>query len=212
MPATRYRRYQAHRPAARAACAFTAVLLLASLAACGGGDERETAASRERRGGDLVPSSVAEVDTSVADTTMASPTATMPATGRAATDTGMTAMSPPEEKPGSLETGSAAGSGQPEAAASSRPSGGMAAARRGRADDYGPYCVQVGSFRRIERAEERSRAVAAIGLETVIVDAVVDGVSWHRVWVPYLADLGAAGAVAERIERELGYDTLVRKE
>ncbi|MFO7654530.1 MAG: SPOR domain-containing protein [Candidatus Krumholzibacteriia bacterium] len=77
--------------------------------------------------------------------------------------------------------------------------------------DYGPYSVQAGAFRTMDRARRQEQTLANAGFETVIVSADVQGTTWYRIYVPYLPDLDAANSVAARIQRELGLQTLVRK-
>jgi cell division protein FtsN len=80
------------------------------------------------------------------------------------------------------------------------------------AGGYGPYCVQVGSFRRLGNAEKRQSELAAHGFEAVIVPADVYGEKYYRVWVPYLKSRDEAEMLGRRLQRELGLAYLVRQD
>ena len=77
---------------------------------------------------------------------------------------------------------------------------------------FGPYCVQIGTFLLPEDAQRRVAELAEIGVTATLVIAPADGKIYQRVYVPNLADAEEAKALGQRVESELGFAYLVRKE
>ncbi len=75
----------------------------------------------------------------------------------------------------------------------------------------GSYAVQVGAFERSVYADKRVAALGDAGISARIETAQVNGVTYHRVIVPGLPTLDEARSLAARVERDLGFATLVRK-
>jgi hypothetical protein len=190
------------------AAAWIGVLTAAVLFAAGCGGETETGSDQSRRS-DLVPESVSPADggvTAQADSLAEAGAGTLaelePAGGEATT---------PPASP-EAPVGEAGASQLPEVVPAVPPAGYRApGSAAGGPVGQGPYCVQVGAFRDAERAQQRRDQVVEFGLTAVLDEAKVDGVTYHRVIVPNLADLPTANNLADRLRRELGVEALVRK-
>ncbi len=80
------------------------------------------------------------------------------------------------------------------------------------ADDLGPYCLQVGSFRQVANADRRLARLSESGVHAVIETATVGGLRYHRVCVPNLPDQTAARRLGDTLYAEYGFAYLIRKE
>jgi len=76
---------------------------------------------------------------------------------------------------------------------------------------YGPYCLQVGSFQTTARAERRAAELEASGYTVKIVEAMVHGTQYYRVYLPNLPTEADAQHLGENLRQNLGFDYLVRK-
>jgi cell division protein FtsN len=97
--------------------------------------------------------------------------------------------------------------------AKTAPPGGVTGPRAMTAPvDLGPYCLQVGSFRRTLNAERRLARLAESGVNAFIEVATVGGLRYHRVCVPNLPDQAAARRLGDTLYAEYGFAYLIRKE
>jgi cell division septation protein DedD len=114
---------------------------------------------------------------------------------------------PPVSSPAGAKAEPAVTGTKPQAGQSrSATAGGLPAA----ASDYGPYCLQLGSFRHLQAAQKLAGELAAANLQAAIVEAEVNGELFHRVWVPHLESREDAARLGERLKAELGISYLVR--
>jgi len=84
-------------------------------------------------------------------------------------------------------------------------------AGRTRSDFLGPYCLQMGSFKSRNRAEQLAVELRNAGYAVEIVEATVGGILYHRVYLPNLPTRSDAEQLGERLKRSHGHDYLVRK-
>jgi len=110
----------------------------------------------------------------------------------------------PPPAPGKTTTG----------AASPAPPATSAAVRSSQPTDtarLGPYCLQVGSFKVRDRAEQRAAELENAGYIVEIVEATVTGTLYYRVYLPNLPTQLDAEQLGERLRRSHGFDYLVKK-
>lgn len=187
---TKYARDLCGRPR-RLPCATAALLLLGLglvVAGCGGGDEERAQPATDHSSDQWsAPLPAAVVDTPLvaeADSAAAGGYGEQPA------------AIPPAEPP--------AAAAAPAAAEPVRVVAG--------ADDLGPYCLQVGSFRQVANADQRLARLSESGVHAVIETATVGGMRYHRVCVPNLPDQTAARRLGDTLYAEYGFAYLIRKE
>ena len=195
---TKYARDLCARPC-RLPCAAAALLLLGLglvVVGCGGGDEERAQPATDHSSDQWsAPLPAAVIDTSlVAETDSA-----------AADGSGeQPAEIPPAEPPAAAAVPAGAAQPPPAAAEPVRVVAG--------ADDLGPYCLQVGSFRQVANAERRLARLSESGVHAVIETATVGGRRYHRVCVPNLPDQTAARRLGDTLYAEYGFAYLIRKE
>ena len=197
---TKYVRDLRGRP--RRSPGATAALLLLGLglvvAGCGGGDdERAQPATAQSSDQWSAPLPAAVIDTPLvaeADSAAAGRYDDQPA-------------EIPTAEPPATVAEPAAGAAQPPPPAAAEPVRVVAGA-----DDLGPYCLQVGSFRQVANAERRLARLSESGVHAVIETATVGGRRYHRVCVPNLPDQTAARRLGDTLYAEYGFAYLIRKE
>ena len=158
------------------------LVLLAGLAACGGGDSEEAVPAETAGTGAMpLPSSAATDSMATADTVATA----------AAAPAEMTAPAPePEPEP------------EPE------PAPVRVAAPQAPAGDY---LLQLGSYRSPGNAEAQVQRLEDLDYAAVIETTVIDGQTWHRVILRGLPDRTEAERVGESIRVRLGSDYLIRR-
>ncbi len=160
------------------------LVLLAGLAACGGGDSEEVVPAETAGAGAMPLPSAATTDSMATADTVAT---------AAAAPAEMTAPAPepapePEPEPEPAPVRVAA----PQAAA-------------------GDYLLQLGSYRWPRNAEAQVQRLVDLDYAAVIETAVIDGQTWHRVILRGLPDRTEAERVGESIRVRLGSDYLIRR-
>jgi cell division septation protein DedD len=190
------------------ALAILIVVAAVTLAGCGGGGDDKTQATAAQK---LPDSSGGQEAWPAADDTVTM--VTEPA------DSG--ARSSPAAKSAGVSSPSSGGSAadaarglistparsEPKATTSGIPTGSTAGAAR----NYGPYVLQLGSFRSQEHARQRSAELAAAGWQADVVDGVVEKQVYYRVWIGRLPSKEEAIRLGERVKAEMGIPYLVRK-
>ena len=190
---------------------LVSLLLLTVLwSGCGGGGND----AEPQRSSEMVPSVVQDQSSTVDDQTSVPTSATdqaqteahLPSPPPSAVETeqpvpeGMS--SPPEQTRSPVETDTAAPpASAPTPTRSSHASSGY----------LGPYCLQVGSFRKPSYAENRAGELEGAGYTVEIVEATVRGDVYYRVYLPNLSSQYDAERLGERVQRDLGFDYLVKK-
>jgi cell division septation protein DedD len=173
-----------------------------SVGGCGGDDESDPAERAEY----LVPAGVAETDS--IGSGAGEDSSGLVSTGLQATPAVST--DPPSAAIGSTESDPAQEVASPPdptpPAPPAKPTSQVTAV-----SGRGPYCLQVGSFRREDNANQLAERLAGRGVRADIVTAGVGDELYHRVWITNLASRDEATRLGERLRRELGLSYLVRQ-
>jgi len=172
---------------------------LVAVGGCGGGSDRSADDSREQ----LVPDPAVESEETGGETDLPAAADSVIPVDNVAPPVAATANAVPAAAP------TVPPASQPASPPAPSPPPKVAAPA---AAGYGPYCLQVGSFRQRERAERRLTELAPAGLHLKIVEATVSGQRYWRVYVPNLETRSDATRLGERLKERFGFDYLVRKE
>lgn len=185
------------------------------LVGCGGGEDDDASP----RTSELVPSQLDDTATATAGTGGAVAGGGLAATGPDTSHAGLADpvaasdqdRTPVERQP--VPTGTAPP--QPEPATTTQTPADREklppSAERARSFFLGPYCLQMGSFKSRNRAEQLAVELGNAGYAVEIVEATVGGTLYHRVYLPNLPTRADAEQLGERLKRSHGHDYLVRK-